>query len=204
MTDRPIIFSAPMVRALLDGRKTQTRRLAKSPMAKCQPGDRLYVREAWGEVGWREVFSGHRTVRIEYRAGKLTATPAYPGQHHDDWPVSVTEPFVKPEKWRPSIHMPRAASRLTLAVTEVRRQRLQDIGDDWRAEGVQEITCDGGIYYDHGTGPHRAEVDGVPCHPFKTLWESLHGGKPGEAWADNPEIVALTFTVHHCNIDTLS
>lgn len=181
MTDRPIIFSGPMIRALIAGTKTQTRRLATSPLAKCLPGDRLYVREAFAST---------------FCPGMGTSDPVFVYRDVDN-----RTDYGGP--WRPSIHMPRAASRLTLVVKDVRRQRLQEIGDDWRAEGVREVTYNGQTYYDYGTGAHRAEADGVACHPFQTLWNSLHGDKPGEAWRDNPEIVALTFDVHVQNIDSL-
>lgn len=91
MKEYPIIFSAPMVRALLEGRKTQTRRLASSPLAKVQPGDRLWVRESFHPEG------------------------TYMADHPGD---------ARSMGWKPSIHMPRSASRLTLHVTDVRRQRV--------------------------------------------------------------------------------
>ena len=195
MTDKPILFSAPMVRALLDGRKTQTRRVAKfiEPIpergtyhirnsggglvgvsendvassapdyAPHQPGDRLWVREAW---------SPHQTGDcgnvVVYKA---TNNYAY-------------------TKWKPSIHMPRWASRVTLVVTAVRVQRLQEISkDDVIAEGIHE----------------RAGLPIKDCHagwhePFADLWKSLNG--PG-SWDANPWVAAYTFTVHKCNIDDM-
>ena len=148
MTDRPIIFSAPMVRALLDGRKTQTRRLAwrypadpengefqgqASSWQHVRPGDRLWVREAFaaGRAG-NEVVALYRATD-EQIAEMLTGV-----------------------RWRPSIHMPRWASRITLTVTNVRRQRLQDISaTDATAEGVPEHE-----------GMRWA---------FHMIWDGLHG-----------------------------
>jgi hypothetical protein len=155
--DRPIIFSAPMVLALLEGRKTMTRRLATSPLRKVIPGDRLYVRESgvWyienikgvGECPW-----------AHYRATDEDA-------------------FLPGMKWRPSIHMPRWASRLTLIVTATKIERLSSMSTaDERAEGFDN--------------------DGLA---FCELWDALHG--PG-SYDANPEVVAISFRVVLANIDT--
>jgi hypothetical protein len=185
MTDRPIIFSAPMVRALIDGRKTQTRRLmphqdalklAYAPIALGRrifnyageeeisrapytPGDRLWVREAW---------------RARHDLNGTAPRDILPFQHRPIWFEADRD---GPEygkrtdfgRLRSGIHMPRWASRLTLTVTDVRVQRLQDISnDDAVAEGCTS-------YGD-----------------FCGLWENLHGGP--DAWDANPWVVALTFT----------
>lgn len=175
MTIRPIIFSAEMVRALLDGRKTQTRRLATSPLRRCEPGDLLYVRETW-----RPNHSGDRRRGAQYRADK---------------PANWRDQTV----FKPSIHMPRWASRLTLRVTEVRTQRLHGIASsDTVNEGVQCDTCD---------AMQRSACSSSGCfasrHEFIKLWNSLHT-KPGERWEDNPQIVALTFEVIHGNVDEIA
>lgn len=176
--DIPIIFSAPMVRALLDGRKTQTRRLASSPLAKALPGDRLWARECWSDQDCRPGEAMYRASAI--RDGLL--------------------PEEKAEmRWRPSIHMPRWASRLTLVVEEVRVQRIQKISEaDALAEGVE---------FDPGPCDHaRQSCEDIGCDggtasgAYRVLWDSLHA-KPGERWDDNPFVVALTFSVHRCNID---
>jgi hypothetical protein len=183
VTDRPIIFSGPMVRALHEGRKTQTRRLATSPLRRCEVGDRLYVRES--------VFGGTPGVaNVIYRA--------------DGEAVGA--------RWTPSIHMPRWASRLTLTVTDLRVQPLQAISEaDAIAEGVgrrmwdvesgddMEIVdgwgADRFITFRHGVGDTAREG-------FQILWNALHT-KAVEAWEANPEVVALTFAVQACNIDRL-
>lgn len=153
MKTRPIIFSTPMVRALLDGRKTQTRRLITSPLAKADPGDLLYVREAWRPVNSGDPSKG---ARYRFDAG--------------------TDQTV----WRPSIHMPRWASRLTLKVTDRRVQLLHWISEeDAIAEGCT-----------HNVATARSE--------FVALWSQLHGT---ESWLRNPEVVALTFEVHKVNVD---
>jgi len=119
MTERPILFSAPMVRAILDGSKTQTRRVWKMPRGcdECrrpygQPGDRLWVRETWRSYPDGIVY------RADYR--------------DTDFADAVHAP------WRASIHMPRSASRIELEVTGLRVERLQDISEaDANAEGVK-------------------------------------------------------------------
>ncbi len=189
MTDHPILFSAPMVCALLDGRKTQTRRLAwrfrevpttddgeglsrlPSPWQRVQPGDRLWVRETWAEVG---TYDPGLPI---YRADYPSCVPA----GYDNIPAAEAV------KWRVSIHMPRRLSRLTLTVTDVRVQRLQDIShEDAEAEGWP------------GSGPDTQLRDAYPYSWYANLPNDLHGSG---AWEANPEVVALTFTVAQRNID---
>jgi len=192
---RPIIFSTPMVQALLSGRKTQTRRLASSPLRRVEVGDLLYVREAWG-VGARPCPSQGCVDGFEYRADQEfldehDALPLYQieqpeGFEMDDWSGG----------WKPSIHMPRWLSRLTLEVTRVRFDRLQAISrHDCYEEGLQRPT--GPFLGSEVTANDKAR------NKFRALWNSLHD-KPGERWEDDPGIVALTFTVHHANVDALS
>ncbi|UKJ74571.1 hypothetical protein [Azospirillum brasilense] len=194
MRDVPIIFSAPMVRALLDGRKTQTRRLATSPLAKVQPGDRLWVREnTWQNGTW---------VRTEDETGEIGSK--WVGTSSVRMMADETKPagsgnFV----WRsiPSIHMPRWASRLTLVVEQVRVERLQDITrEDVYAEGA--IT-DEWLQWREDAGnigmPEGSSIEDER-DVFARLWTSLHGA---DAWSVNPWVVALTFAVHRSNIDKL-
>jgi hypothetical protein len=209
MTDRPIIFSAPMVRALLDGRKTQTRRVLKPQAAgnayrlavydpqraafffdegtgalqpvrlPYAPGDRLWVREAFrGDAGYN----------------------AYPPREWSHWPVSYeADPFetcigLDTGRLRPSIHMPRWASRITLTVTDVRVQRLQEISEgDAIAEGCAPVMVREGRSSSGMAFSVWSWRDG-----YKDLWNSLHDP---EAWGANPWVVALTFTVGQRNID---
>lgn len=173
MTDRPIIFSGPMVRALLDGRKTQTRRLASSPLRKCEPGDRLWVRENfWQRPGEREAL---------WQA----ANEGFADYHRE-----------KGRTLRPSIHMPRWASRLTLIVEEVRFQHLTGVRDeDAFAEGVK-LGADGS-YWVRGLHPFTTAAR-TPTLAFARLWDHIHGEG---TWDANPYVVALTFRVEHRNID---
>ena len=192
MTDRGIIMNAPMVKALLDGTKTQTRRLAwrltthqgrycEAPTVwqRVKPGDRLWVRET------------HYVVNAGYKDGS--------GQLI--W-YRASNPDAPVGPWTPSIHMPRWASRLTLVVTEARRQRLQEISDpDAEAEGVEFETADPPFWYVPGIMPHSltaVETKEGASASYAKLWNHLHGDG---AWAENPEVVALTFTVHQINID---
>lgn len=181
MTDVPIIFSAPMVLALLDGRKTMTRRLARkrtlrpkgnalatTPWCQRRPGDRLWVKEGWR---WN----------VDYH------TPAY----RADYPEGdgLPDSFYR---WRSPLHMARKDSRLTLIVTATKIERLQDITEsDAFAEGVERRA-----ERDYRIGKDVVATDAIGC--FSALWWSLYGIG---AWDANPEVVALTFSVEKRNID---
>jgi hypothetical protein len=222
MAELPILFSAPMIIALLEGRKTQTRRLLKpqpegwSPepklteihrlkdgrpvcptevgavlgmgfasedglngfVSKYQIGDRLWVRETWQP---HSLYADRAPRNVPPSIVFYRADGGY----------SPSMP------WKPGIHMPRHASRLTLVVTDVRVQLLQDISEeDARAEGAayedsSEYGGAGG--YD---GPSKTHWTAKSW--FCDLWDSLKG--PG-AWDANPWVSAISFDVHQCNID---
>ena len=216
MKERPILFSGAMVRALLDGSKTQTRRAVKlqvqhddswvggwkivhkrvtqalltfnqlggkplgSDAAICpygQPGDRLWVRETWLEDPEDDGTWAY-TQYVGCKGSPLSDIP---------------RKFQKPEhciyregwdgsdlRWRPSIHMPRWASRILLEVVSVRVERLQDIGvEEIEAEGV--VTSDADIMR-HGC---RARVI-----DFSRLWDSINGAG---AWSANPWVWVVEF-----------
>lgn len=166
MKERPIIFSGEMVRAILDGRKTQTRRAVKMRdgaqeysvydfRRDCcpygQPGDHLWVRETW----------------LEWTEGGCKETCMYKAD--DDPRAQNFGP------WKSSLFMPRWASRITLEITKVRVERLQDISEeDAKAEGVvcQEV---------------KNSVEA-----FKELWDSLRA-KKGNGWETNPWIWVIEF-----------
>lgn len=240
MADKGIIFSAPMVRALLDGRKTQTRRLFKArwglgepsnlrdhgigdysgrandpaswgypgyeegcdaslalwpELSGYAPGDRLYVREAaWiAPVGW--------TDSPVNPMGPHRQEVAYAADDRSGYTANAAKDYKL--RLRPSIHMPRWASRLWLAVTEVRVQRLQEISEaDSIAEGIEpfdgiDSDCWGFRNYAEGDEPRHWIA---PIDSYRTLWNSLHT-EPGTRWEDYPWIVAVSFGVHHGNID---
>lgn len=231
MTERPILFSGPMVRALLDGSKTQTRRVCKpaqehalscvvevpDPQERGQvynrshfgneeggiqfacpyggKGDRLWVREtffAWGR--WETRYSSKKR-RDEWHFVDMTLECGKAYQYRGDRPQPLAgkrDGGITPKWWkRPAIHMPRAASRLTLGITDVRVERLLDISDgDARAEGIEffngDTECGCRNYLD------KTEKDWTlsPRDSFRSLWESING--PG-AWAANPWVWAVSF-----------
>jgi hypothetical protein len=189
MKDVPIIFSAPMVRALIDGRKTMTRRLRwvgklaadgkgfrESVWGRVKPGDRLWVREN---------FSGPFDIQEPPKEWPRTT---------DIWYWADGNPMIGDwQKPRPSIHMPRQFSRLTLTVTATKVERLQEITEiDAIAEGFKRWTGEpdlpGEVHYD-------AARDW-----FSDLWEDLHSV---ESWRANPDVVALSFRVAKINIDEI-
>lgn len=192
MTDKPILFSAPMIRALLDGRKTQTRRVLKP-----QPGDlgrgfldcklpyaigyRLWVREAF-VTGFDIDDEFGRPVgdrKVWYRATDSGLT----------WYDPDTESTLDNPPWRPSIHMPRWASRLTLTVTDVRVQRVQEISEaDAREEGCAM----------NWIGEQRRY--GTWRDGFSKLWDTLNAPR-GFGWEVNPWCCAISFRVDRANID---
>ena len=214
MTDRPIIFSAPMVRALLDNRKSQTRRILKpqppewvsavchdagrewigsgdghgtilrSPFA---PGDRLWVREA------HYLTDDGDEERVVYAEDQGAVAAHLAGVTNMQRQYNLSDAWAKPHlQLRSSIHMPRWASRLTLIVTDVRVQRLQEISEaDAIAEGFRPYA--NSLTIDCDTPP--------PSGDFRSLWNSIHGP---DAWGANPWVVALTFAVHHCNIGDMT
>ncbi|WP_130888987.1 hypothetical protein [Pseudomonas sp. Sample_21] len=196
--ERPILFSAPMVRAILDGRKTVTRRACKpqpsanahttsaegSPMGawwetgkhlnRCpfgQIGDRLYVRETCFINDFREaaVPVGERAdCEVHYRADGV---PDFEGE----------EELIR---WRPSIHMPRWASRILLEITDVRVERLQDITyEQAAAEGVHRGPLREWCASDEGGACHK-----YPIPAFRDLWQSTGGD-----WDANPWVWVVEF-----------
>ena len=172
MTERPILFSAPMVRAILDGRKTQTRRVLKVPAGgmsaaghdyRCPyglPGDRLWVREA------------HTLVDGPAWSG-LPCTAGPDGR----W-AYYREGFDRTlSRWRPSIYMPRWACRLTLRVEAVRCERLHAIDD---AGALAE-----GITVPEGRSPRDGFAEG---------WDSINARR-GYGWGRNPRVWVVTFSL---------
>ncbi|ASG87580.1 hypothetical protein [Salmonella enterica] len=188
MKERGMIFNAEMVRAILEGRKTQTRRPVNSSTADLldlqkqyphkkynigcpfgQPGDRLWVRETWAEAG---ASAPDLTL---YRANYPEHVPA----HYENVPP------VDGIRWTPSIHMPRWASRITLEITSVRVERLNNISyDDAISEGItQEWTCiDPGL----GSYAHKNDVQ----DDYETLWKSIYGA---DSWQANSWVWVIEF-----------
>lgn len=199
MKERPILFSGEMVRAILDGTKTQTRRVVKMPAAVQfepeqgdTPADLNDLQEmAWfddheagpGFYAWLSEYpeEGSMPVRCPYGEPgerlwvRETFAPAWCG----DWVYAADyskERLAEKDArgfWKPSIHMPRQASRLTLEVTAVRVERLQDISEaDARAEGCP------------------AQAPGLPRHWYAQLWDRINGAG---AWDANPWVWVVEF-----------
>lgn len=199
MSERPIIFSGPMVRAILDGRKTQTRRMIKPGSVReniaSEAAEDLELK------GW-ETFRGRddalNAAKPAFGVGDLlwvreAIAPRYfddgKPAYRADWTPGAAE-VAKEPRWTPSIHMPRWASRITLNVTGVKVERLQDISeDDAIAEGIAPNPVQVGTWIDYPEGSSAAGWIN-PRGSFRSLWESIH--KPG-SWEANPWVAAISF-----------
>lgn len=200
MKERPILFSGPMVRALLAGTKAQTRRIVKARdlewmdvhqglrepdnAERCpygQPGgDRLYVREAWA--------APHAYDHLPPRLIPQDARIHYAATEDRGGLL-----------WRPSIHMPRWASRITLEITNLRVERLQDMEGQAPYPGDSDALAEGVNRIDHGRGDYHFSAFRAEPHPknwndpadaFRELWESING--PG-SWDANPWVWVVEF-----------
>ncbi len=188
-----------MVRALCDDRKTQTRRLATSPLRRVEVGDRLYVRESFAV---RSVYSD--VVEVGYMAHERASHTEFVEQI----PVALASSAVPTwPSYKPSIHMPRWASRLTLIVEGIKVEALQSISeDDCIAEGAKLRGWMEGLgrpldgWMVETEQPH---VNVTPRWWYRELWSSLHPAE-GQHWDDNPDVVALTFRVVRGNIDRIA
>ena len=191
MKERPILFSGPMVRAILDGKKTQTRRVVKSRLTKLvdevfrvnghwtwdttdydfrplspygAPGDRLWVRETFTR---HEDESGFGSGVTLYRADMKDCEIAW--------------------TWTPSIFMPRHASRITLEVNAVRVERLHDISHE---ECIKEgMTSDDNGWWG-APGGSRGLLCTDPKYAYKEVWDSINGK---DAWKQNPWVWVIEF-----------
>jgi len=201
----PILFSTPMVQAILDGRKTETRRVMKpQPFVykntlcvdswnnyasdieddyktyKCpygKPGDVLYVREQFNYL---------KDAKEPEQITTIYKADAHKAIHPDD---------IQLLKWKPSIHMPKAAARIWLQVEEIKVERLQDITEKGaKAEGI--IDYEDGTYKNYFTQKGLREQDGVDCilakGSFQSLWCSINGL---ESWDANPWVWVVKFKV---------
>lgn len=259
MTDRPILFSSAMVSALLAGRKTQTRRvlggLGDQPIVEY---DGMYMWKQgyrWGAVsdpkfppGVRFAVGDRLWVREAHHRTNDSKTSHLVGYDFADGHVTREDRHIiagigdvqffrhslggwggRDSRNYPAMHMPRWASRLTLIVTEVRVQRLQEISEeDAIAEGLESQQGGGlgpgpgfkwvGIGYHAGTmsswgkcyhTPHGAGMSGCSCNvagpspaqcAYRELWDHLNAAR-GFGWNANPWVVAVSFTVERRNID---
>lgn len=198
--EKPILFNTEMVKAILEGRKTQTRRVVKpQPTQKidnkevwlnsgksldkppCKVGDTLWVRETWCQL-WKldgndQIIEG--TEKYYYRADGYNPTPFshFPDENgfsEKDYPT-----------WHPSIHMPRKAARIFLKVTNVRCERLQDITKDGaKAEGCIDFNDKIG----NGKFEDVCEFDLTARDAFIELWDNIYNN-----WDANPWVWVIEF-----------
>lgn len=220
MKERPILFSAAMVRAILDGRKTQTRRMVKhGQVFRLVPGGDLSREER--KAVYASPFQWDHSNQVHPTVDELLSCCPYgvPGDRlwvRETWAWSGTDKRITPSdpwymathykgedfgiRWRPSIHMPRWASRITLEVVSVRVERLQEISEaDAISEGVQSVRDhygDPSIPLMHCGTVAWQRYDGAACAApsaqlsYQSLWESING--PG-SWAANPWVWVVEF-----------
>jgi hypothetical protein len=219
MKEHPIIFSTPMVKSIMEGRKTQTRRIVKpqpddsglwnddkfprfvdsdlegwngtveetgeSKQFKCpygQPGDLLWVRETFQHT---RVLNLHPT---DENYGYVYKADGQPWKDYEGW------------TWRPSIYMPKAATRIWLQVKEIRVERLQEISEEnAKSEGIlpllassMQLSTQGQLYFDYSK-PKQFFNEGLPPFwSFNSLWCSINGH---ENWDSNPWVWVVEFEV---------
>lgn len=183
MKERPILFSAPLVQAILNGRKTQTRRLCKTPIevprgfsgasrSRLEAWDKILDKCPYGQIGdrlWvRETFLQSPDGAFWYRADKGEADLA----------------VIYDYKWKSSIFMPRKASRILLEITKIRVERLQDIlPKDIQAEGIEVLerdrVCD------------PLENASIYLDQWIMLWDKINRKKA--PWCSNPWVWVIDF-----------
>jgi ribosomal protein L16 Arg81 hydroxylase len=211
--EKPILFNTEMVQAILGGRKTSTRRIIKKPyeiheLNNCiwvthpkdfkdeycrfvpyEPpytiGDVLYVRETWGIRGFND---DEMTISVVYKAddscAEIKLTEEGFRKYYDN--MSESEP-----DWHPSIHMPRAAARIFLKVTNVRIEQLQDITED---EAFKEgMTREIRNKFGYSSEESEETFNLIQCRDtFKMLWDSIYF-KQGNGWVINPWVWVIEF-----------
>lgn len=235
--ERGMIFNAEMVRAILDGRKTQTRRIMKPQPEPCprgghwwpsnvfktmlhvesemqngeggwsglvgdacpfgDVGDRVWVRETWGVVSheldedgriqpWTPDRPATAIHEMPFGNGYYSGHAIYAADGNFTW--GDDDGYEDGRScWKPSIHMPRWASRILLEITDVRVERLNDISEeDAAAEGVDQLRGGFWKHYQPGWTQHQLSARGS----FVTLWKSIYGE---ESWAANPWVWVIEF-----------
>ena len=204
---KPIIFSGSMVKAILEGRKTQTRRVIRNSESDStiywnpivvagyggwvneharprpcpySPGDFLWVRETWAQV---PASAFRHSIDVQQTANP--SDPTMVAVYREGWEHS------KPSNWKPSIFMPRWASRITLKVEDVRVQRLQDISE---AEAIAEGVSEPAMFSTDVPG-RAGPLMSAPNYRagFGCLWDSINGKK--HPWSANDWVWALIFSV---------
>lgn len=224
MKERGMIFNGEMVRAILDGRKTQTRRPVKFPVhdknigcelagnelagelsagnylnsAFGKPGDRIWVRETWQAIHDYCDENGHVDERRYARSIPRHRGNYWHPVYEEAWGNESREDREFP--WRPSIHMPRWASRILLEITDVRVERVNAISpEDAESEGLERTNFTGfgdepglpsypepDVYFD----PLKKQWKEYPPEAFAGLWESIYGEG---SWQANPWVWVIEF-----------
>lgn len=202
MKEIPILMSTPMVQAILQGRKTKTRRIIKpQPIWKVEDDGNLYEGNHKGYVKVDgHPFWGHQFAAefAKWEKGDILwvretwqaeAIPAAPEGDHDEtvYRYKASEKTDNASRWKPCIHMPKGVARIWLQVTDVRVERLQHISEeDAKAEGVElmdyfDIPKDGIMYQAH-------------CYreAFESLWKVINGA---DSWRANPWVWVISFEV---------
>lgn len=198
MAIKPILFNTEMVRAILDGRKTCTRRVVK-PTPKyfevnenpvyiydaepamgriyppCQPGDVLYVRETWGIYTKSWLDADYFMYKADYPANAATYT-------HQDGTICDLP------RWRPSIHMPKEAARIWLKVTDVKVERLQEINED-------EAKAEGANWKNGKNVGVEEKMRRTAVERFSEIWDSTikKSDLDRYGWQANPLVWAISF-----------
>lgn len=202
--ERPILFSRPMVRAILAGRKTQTRRIVKP---QPQDGESVdccgYSKTGWAINSADGACHCSESIRNPYgwMGDRIWVRETWAHTNDYDGQVLIgkrtalyradEEMAIQPSRWRPSIFMPRWACRIELEVTDIRVERLSEITEaDARAEGAEPgcLTCGENCIETGGCGFAR------PCYldSFIWLWNKLNGPR-GYAWESNPWVWVVSF-----------
>lgn len=207
MKEKPIIFSAPMVRAILEGRKTQTRRIVWSKSTDYAEITENEAGELWpwretedGEDFWYPCPYGQPGVRIwvkESFSPIYPQDPVYNGGQPIEYDYAATytdggrlgDSIGIKKSWKSSRYMPRRASRITLETTAVRVERLQDISeDDCLAEGIGQVIREGMPSIQQCGEYDSIDIDLVS--EYSKLWESINGSG---SWDENPWVWVVEF-----------
>jgi hypothetical protein len=190
--EKPILFSTPMVQAIMEGRKTQTRRIVKDSMLQENNGKYdeefllLTVKKCpYGEVG--DVLWVRETFNSDYGFKDMEGNVVPPGILYKAKVSSLPNGL----KWKPSIFMPKSIARIWLQITSIKVERLKDISEeDAKAEGVEKIADYGTTGYKLYTEPEASYSDIDAKHSFESLWESINGR---ESWDSNPWVWVIEF-----------
>jgi hypothetical protein len=228
--ERPILFSAPMVRAILSGQKTVTRRVTKvqprsdadigsygkgqpfirnpdvtKPNPECpygRPGDRLWVRETWGVIShdfdehgnmvdWKPDRPASKIREMRFGRGYYSGHVIYRADGEAVWAGDDDGGGDDRSAWKPSIHMPRIASRILLEITAVGVERLQEISEDQaKLEGVRQMRNGSGTWVSREGPGNLVTPWPTAKEAFGELWNSINGP---QAWNANPWVWVVEF-----------